>query len=220
MNKVYKSREEMTKDQEKNKNEAIKSLYEINNELKSQRKKKFLKIVLPIVILFILFKIFIGEINLNLLVYYNHRLYEVTLNKELITVCVDEHRKTTIIPYIIYNNYVGLHCFHQDNEGSTGNTFKLGEEIHITIHSFECFNSTNTKMACYPNYKNSIKKETNDTKYSLRIVRNYKGETVKYDGKFVNDITNYFTEKGTYSISVTAEHGNVKSVVSFSVKIE
>jgi hypothetical protein len=220
MSKAYKNPEEMIKNQEENKKEAIKNLYKINNELKNSRKKRVLKIILPIIMLFILFKMFIGEIHLNLPIYYNHRLYEVTVNEELVNVCIDEYRKKTIIPFIIYNNYVGLHCFHQDNVEEKTNIFNKGDEIHITINSFECFNLTNDKMSCYPNYKNLTKKEAKDIKYSLRIVRNYKGETVIYDGDFIDDITNYFVEKGTHSISIIAEHGNVKSIVSFSIKIE
>lgn len=64
-----------------------------------------IKKVIVIFFIFLLFKIFIGEINLNISVYYNHRLFDVTLNRKLISVCVEEYRKNTIIPLIVNNDY-------------------------------------------------------------------------------------------------------------------
>lgn len=147
------------------------------------------------------------------------RLYDVTLNKELISVCVDEYRKTSIIPFMINNNYNDLHCIHQDDGGRRTRIFNKGDKIYITINSFECFNSiNNAKSSCYPN-KDQRKKETNDTDYSLLIRRSGGAEKIIYDGDFVNDITDYFSEKGVYSISIIAKHGYVKSIVSFSIRI-
>ena len=43
------------------------------------------------------------------------------------------------------------------------------------------------------------------------IRRNGRPEKVKYDGKFINDITPYLQEKGLYYIRVDVEYKNVKS---------
>lgn len=218
-NKIYRSLDEMANDNKDKSKEALRELNKSIIETRKERKRKHIKLIIFIISIFSLFKIFIGEINLNLPIYYNQRLYDVTLNKKLITVCVDENRKSPIIPFMIYNNYVDLHCFHQDDEGTTTRIFNKGDKIHITINSFECFNSINNgKTSCYP-YKNQRKKETKDTKYSLLIQRAGGAAKVIYDGDFINDITDYFFEKGVYDISMIAKHANVKSVVSFSIKI-
>jgi hypothetical protein len=220
MNKIYKSLDEMINEKKDENKEVLKELNKSITERKKEKKQKVIKIIILIIVIFSLFKIFIGEINLGLPIYYNYRLYNVTLNEKLITVCVDEYRKIPIIPFIINNDYVDLHCFHQDEEGTKTRPFNKGDTIYITINSFECFNSINNgKTSCYP-YNNQRKKETNDTEYSLIIKRAGGAEKVMYNGDFVNDITDYFSEEGVYSISMIAKYRNVKSVVSFSIRIE
>lgn len=178
-----------------------------------------IKKVIVIFFIFLLFKIFIGEINLNISVYYNHRLFDVTLNRKLISVCVEEYRKNTIIPLIVNNDYSAFHCFHNDNEGMNMHVLNKGDEIYITINSYECISSiTGGKTSCVP-YKNQKKKEVNDTNYSLLIRKAGGKEKMFYDGKFVNNITNYFYEKGVYSVSIISRYKNVVSNVSFSIKI-
>jgi len=218
MNKKYKNIEEVLEEEELNKKEALKELNRLDIEIRKERKQKLIKIGLPIIVLFILFKIFIGEINLNLPIYYNHRLYEVTLNDEFIDVCVDEYRNIPIIPFLINNNYHDFHCFHQHGVGIE-REFNKGDKIHITFDSFECLTEDGFKTSCWPYKSHNIKKETNDAKYSLIINRNYRGTTVIYDGDVVNDITDYFSEKGTYTINIIAKHGNVKSIVFFGIII-
>lgn len=94
-----------------------------------------------------------------------------------------------------------------------------GDEIYITINSYECISSiTGGKTSCVP-YKNQKKKEVNDTNYSLLIRKAGGKEKMFYDGKFVNNITNYFYEKGVYSVSIISRYENVVSNVSFSIKI-
>lgn len=218
-NKIYKDTDEMTNNYKDERKEAFRELNKFNLKMKKERKKKMIKYIIFIVTIFSLFKLFIGEINLNIPLYYNHRLYEVTLNQQLITVCVDEYRKDPIIPFIINNNYAGLLCFHHDDNGMTTRVFKKGDNIYITINSFECLNSINNGItSCYQN-QNPIKRETNDTKYSLLIRQVNREQTIIYDGNFINNITEYFSKKGVYDINMIATHGNVKSVVFFSVKI-
>jgi hypothetical protein len=218
-NKIYKNVKEMVKDHEQERKKLLDEMIKTDVELKKEKKKKFIKLIIFSLSIFSLFKIFIGEINLYLPIYYNHRLYDVTLNEKLISVCVDEYRKTPIIPFMINNNYTELYCFHQDAEGMTTRVFYKGDKIHITINSFECFNSiNNAKTSCYLN-KNQRKEETKDTKYSLLIQRAGGAEKVIYDGDFVNNITDYFSEEGVYSVSMIAKYDNVKSIVSFSIRI-
>lgn len=57
---------------------------------------------------------------------------------------------------------------------------------------------------------------THITKKYIR--RNGRPEKVKYDGKFINDITPYLQEKGLYYIRVDAEYKNVKSKIEFFVE--
>ncbi len=61
--------------------------------------------------------------------------------------------------------------------------------------------------------------KTNDiTCKKIYIRRNRRPEKVKYDGKFINDITPYLQEKGLYYIRVDVEYKNVKSKIEFFVE--
>ncbi len=219
MSKIYKSIDEMVNDNKGERKEALRELNKSIIDGKKEKKRRITKLIIFIIIALSLFKIFIGEINISLPIYYDSRLYDVTLNDKLITVCVDEYRKYPIIPFIIYNVYSDLHCFYQDDEGTQTRPFNKGDKVYITIDSFKCFNSINNgETSCYP-YKYQRRKKVYDTKYSLLIQRAGGAEKIIYDGEFVNDITNYFSEKGVYSIGMIAKYGNVKSIVSFSIRI-
>lgn len=150
---------------------------------------------------------------------YNHRLYDVTINDEIISVCVDEYRKDPIIPFMIYNNYVGLHCYHREGQRQD-HKFNIGDKIKINIETFECFNKLNNKSqtSCYP-FLNQELKKTDDTNYSLSIKKSGGNEKTLYEGELIFDISDYFMEKGVYSISIIANYDNVKSVVSFVIRI-
>lgn len=52
----------------------------------------------------------------------------------------------------------------------------------------------------------------------IYIRRNGRPEKVKYDSKFINDITPYLQEKGLYYIRVDVEYKNVKSKIEFFVE--
>lgn len=216
---IYKSKEEMIKKLEDEKQEAIRDINESFNKELKEKKKKLLKIIIIVTSVFILFKLLIGVINLNIPVEYNHRLYDVTINNKLISVCVDEYRKNPIIPFMIYNNYVGLHCYHRGGLRQD-HKFNIGDKIKINIDTYECFNQLNNKSqtSCYP-FENQEVKKTDDTNYSLSIKRAGGAEKTLYEGDLIFDISDYFVEKGVYSISIIANYDNVKSFVSFGIRI-
>lgn len=217
--KIYSSREEMLDKEKFAKSESLKELNRLIAEDKKLKNKSIIKIVILTVLLIILFKLLIGEINLSLPTYRFHQMHDVTLNEELITICIDEEKKSPIIPFFINNVSFDLICYYHDIGNPKNHTFNIGDEIKITVDSFECFNSINgDKASCYP-YEGKEKRPVKKIDYSLSIVRNYKGQKVIYTGDFINDISDYFLEKGTYTVSIISKYRNVKSNIFFSLKI-
>ena len=205
---------------ENQKKEALKEINKLHNEMIKERKKKIIITSLVIIASFVLFKIFIGQIDINspnIANQHKNRLYQVSLNDEIVTVGVEEIETKTIIPFILYLKHTSSHSFL----GKDSLNYKLGEKITMDVKSFECY-AENLKypLSCVSDSGNLIKKEKNDLEYYLHIKKNSRGEKVFYDGNFVNDLSDYLTEKGNYHISIEAKYKNVKSIIYFNLKIE
>lgn len=173
-----------------------------------------------------MFKIFIGELNITLdnnnpFSLYKNRLYDVELNSETITIGVEEYKKTTIIPFVLNLNIFSNHTFYQ-NDKDMYLKHNLGDHIFLDIKAFECYYpQKNKKVAttCAKDYNSLLKEEVDDIEYNLLIKSTRKGEKIAYSGKFIQDISEYFTEKGQFLVRITATYNNVKSDIYFWIKI-
>lgn len=183
--------------------------------------KKIFFISFVFIVIFFLFKIFIGEINLNfsnIFSQHKSRLYEVSLNDDLINIGVEETKKTTIIPFIVYANDFSSHSFYSEKDESELK-FNLNDMINVSIKSYECYsNNTELQLSCVG--ATGLKKViVNDTDYTLRIKRLNKAETITYNGEFLSDISGYFPEKGRYRIFIYGKYKNVTSTIYFDIEI-
>lgn len=220
VNKIYKSEEEMV---EKNKiiqKQALKDLLKAEADWKKSKKKKIIIWISSIIIIFILFKIFVGQIILeNITLYNKNRWYIVNLNDKPITVHVDEEQYITIIPSLLKIKSVSNITFINGEMLINEVEVNKGDNINITIDSYTCsYEKYKMQMPCNSDKENLIKTITNDTKYSLFIRRN-KNQEVMYNGVLVNDISKYFPEKGGYFIFITGNYKNVVSYISFIVNV-
>ena len=127
--------------------------------------------------------------------------------------------------YQLYLFFVNLNTYHRDtyygpNIDSIYNIPDLNKEKYILkIESYACYSKNKERQIGCQNDDNFHKVKTNDTTYKkIYIRRNGRPEKVKYDGKFINDITPYLQEKGLYYIRVDTENKNVKSKIEFFVE--
>lgn len=218
--KKYKSKFEFSEEElENQKKEALRELVNINNEMRKERKKKIIIISCAIIFAFILFKIIIGQIDINspnVINQHKNRLYQVSLNGEKITVGVEEVESKTIVPFMVYLKHYSSHSFF----GKDSLNYSLGDKLTIDIKSFECYTKDEFQLSCVSDNGNLIKKEKNDLDYHLNIKKATKGEKVFYDGKFVENIGDYLNEPGIYHVSIVANYSHVKSTIYFNLKIE
>jgi len=202
---------------------TIKEIYELENQIRKEKKKKQIKLVLFILLIIFLFKVFVGEINItspNLFSQHKNRLYSVEINSKSISLGVEEYQSIINIPYVFKYNLFSSHKYNGEVDDNQLK-FASGEKLEININSFECFSEDSKyKISCVgiTNENNIVK--TSDTKYELLIRKTSKGEKVFYNGEFINEIEKYLTEKGSYSIFINAKYKNVKSVIYFIIKIE
>lgn len=221
----YKNKSKFTQTEEELEQQRKEILFEMNkldNELRKTKKKKIIIITSIILISFALFKIFIGEINLNfanIASQHKNRLYEVNINNTLIDIGVEETKRTTIIPFIMYINDFSSHMYLGVEDGRNLK-YEKGNAVILNIDSYECYaKNLDTQLSCVNDSGNYKKIKTNDTTYNLRIKRLNKKETITYDGKFINDISSYLPENGKYRIFIIGKYKNVTSTIYFDLEI-
>ncbi len=106
------SKEELKKQEEELKKEAILEYMKSTNELHEERKRKFIIISLTIIFVIIVIKVSFGTIELyNIFGYPSSkaRYYKVTVNDKQVAVSYTLRRKIPLIPYLINFNstYLG-----------------------------------------------------------------------------------------------------------------
>lgn len=147
-------------------------------------------------------------------------MYKIKINDSPITYGVLAKHKIPIVPF-----FVNLNTYHRDTYygikgGSIDNYPESSKGKYILkIESYACYSKNKERQVGCQNDDNFHKVKTNDTTYkNIYIRRNGRPEKVKYDGKFINDITPYLQEKGLYYIRVDTENKNVKSKIEFFVE--
>lgn len=182
-----------------------------------ERKKKFIIIGLIVFIIVSIIKTFFGTIEIyNIFGYQssNARYYRVTVNEKQVAVSYTLRRKIPLIPYLVNFNstYLGNSNINNDD---TGPFFYADNSTKylINISSYKCYYN-NTQIECTSNTQTM--KETNDEKYSkITIQRISNPREVTYQGKFINDITQYIKENGQYHIEITTKQNFNETKIYF-----
>jgi len=219
-NKIYKNENDMIEENKVIQKQALKDLQKADADWKKSKKKKIIIWISSIIIIFVLFKIIIGEIILeNITLYNKNRWYIVNLNDNSITVHVDEEKYATIIPFMLKMKSVSNTTFINGEMLINEVEVNKGDIINMTIDSYTCsYEAYDMQMPCNPEKEKLIKTITNDTTYNLYI-RRHKYQEVMYDGILISDISKYFPEKGGYLVYITGKYKNVVSYISFIVNV-
>lgn len=220
MEKFYKSKEEMVKDVDDLRKEALIDIYNLKEQRRKETKKKVIKWSVIVIVFIVFFKCLIGTITISYLYPYN-RLYSVTLNNVNVTLEVVEEKTVHIVPFL-----VNLKLYHHDtffgDDLSTVVKIKQSEQYIINLESHKCFvvmQDVKTQLGC-KNNSDTINELTNDTNYKLTISESEKNGEILYSGPFIYDITKYLEATGYYRIDIKGKYNSVESRISFEIKIE
>lgn len=215
--KLKKSKEELEKERRK----LLFEKNQLDNEILKERKKRITIIFLITLVVVLIIKIFFGTIELyNILGYppSKSRIYKTSINDTIIAVESQIHKKTPIIPYLLnFNSYYGTVDFINGDENIY---FYVDDskKFLLNIESYSCYHDK-SQVECKVGINNQTRIKNNDTKYTnLFIRKNGNTETVKYDGEFKSDITEYITEKGNYYVEITAKYSLIETKISFNIK--
>ena len=214
-------------EEEKNikKQEALVNYNKIQMEIKNSR-KKILKIIflilLVLLVVFIGLRITIGRIYLSIypLTFKQSVEHKLYINNEHYSVSFEDNKDFPIIP--------GLFYFRRSNSGSWYNIDNLNEDIIfeddkiiIDILSNECYTHTDkVRVGCDLGETEEatnklIRKRVKPEISRLVIHKNGKNESVRYDGKFINDISKYVKDKGYYYIEIHIKYEGVSTKLVF-----
>ena len=207
---------------EQQRKEMIIEMNRLDNELRKTKKKKIIIILSVVILSFILFKILIGEINItipNLASQHRNRQYDVSVNNASVDVGVEETKKTTIIPFIMYISDFSSHRFVGEMD-INNMKYEKGTSVILNVDSYECYTQNdNIQLSCVGNSGNYKKIKVSDTTYTLRIKRLNRAETITYNGKFISDISKYLTDNGKYRIFITGKYKNITSTIYFDLEV-
>jgi hypothetical protein len=211
-NKAYTTKKAMIEDNKEERTKIIKEINILNKDIKKDKKMQLILIIIFLIFLFFLFKTFIGQINIvfdnSSLSFNKTRLYNVKINDVLVNSSGYDFKVTSIIPktFNIPNTKI-------DNADIT---YELGSEINLTIESYECYNKRKKLLSC-ENKDVANKKLTNDTTYEMKILKDK--TKVVYEGKLINEISSYLTEKGVYYVSFVGKYKKVTSTINIQIEI-
>lgn len=224
--RLYRTKKEMLEESEADKLTALNESNILKIEIGKMKRKKILVNSTIFIVLFSLFKIFIGEIIIPVSFLRNNhsRFYEIYVNEKLFDIRIEETLKLPIIPLIMYLPAFAENSYHQD-PSSMVHSFGTEEEIYIEIKSYKCyedFHGKNLSRPCTNQliHANLSKKRINNLpKLKMEIIKMKTGKTV-YKGIFKEEVGQFLNEKGYYHISITFEYGMVDGKMETSIKIE
>lgn len=211
-------------DQEKMANirkETVKEINKDNKENRLKRNKKIIKITLLIIVVFTIVKLIWGSIELSNIMGYpssSVRYYDLKVNGEKVNTHYTIRHKITLFPYLIHFNSYKTGSYELiDIDNDTDQYLADGYNKYIlSIDSYKCYKDS-YQVEC----KNDLQKmkKTKDTRYTQVIItRTSNPYEEVYNGKFINDITEYVSKKGVYSVEVIAKHSLVETTIQFYFK--
>lgn len=230
MKQFYASEEELEKDNAKLRNEIIKNQQNTTKSV-SKKRRRVIIIISMIILLYIVFKLTIGSIHLNIGLidfitpYTKGHIFEVKINDTRVGSRVVNSHTFPIIPTILYLDNHSSNYYYT-NSDNYYNISKVDGKYILDIQSYACYyKSNNVETLCtldeLDNIDNNLySKHKTNIKYPKMAIYDYKEDKNIYKGKFIKDITPYIKEDGTYSIKIMAEYPTVSSLIEVYIHMQ
>ena len=218
--RYYNNQEAIKKDYEMLKEELqeeIPVLQIKEKDYSNEKRKKILMTCIPILgALLIFIAIVLNTIEMAksfTRAFYNE--FEVYINNEKIDIMYNSEYKKVVIPVIYKQEEFRSVGEEKDNYLSRTNKYI------INIKEYKCINddkNNHVRVSCGNGATSESKEEIKSTNNKLSI---FKGTKELYNGDFINDITKYLTENGTYNIIITNknEKDNLVNTIEFTLSI-
>lgn len=218
--RYYNNQEAIKKDYEMLKEEIkeeIPVLMVKEKDYNKEKRNKILMICIPVLAALLI----ISAVVMNLIemsksftrAFYNE--FEIYINNEKLDIVYNSEYKNTVIPVIYIQNEFRSVGEEKDNYLARTNKYI------INIKEYECINDdkdNHVRVSCGNYATSESKEEINSTNNKLSI---FKENKELYNGDFINDITNYVIENGTYTIIITNKNKDDKIIntIEFNLSI-
>ena len=201
------------------KKKALIEYTRLSQDVISQRRIRFFKILFVLLIALIIRGVF-GPIYIKNIFGYpssNNRYFDVKVNgKSLKDTSYELQHNLPIIPFFLYFRSSYEDSLLYVNEPLTGFYEFYGNKIIIDIDSYECYYGKD-RIKC--RYFNDIKPKKKKIKLkNMEIYRINNGYGQVYKGKFTSDISKYLEKKGSYNLIVDCEYNHTKCKIIFDIK--
>ena len=149
-----------------------------------------------VVIMYIIFKITVGQIEIETTHPFLNPVYKLYINEKEKGLTMEMKESTTIIPFTLSRIKI-----ESLSVGEYFSYINLDDGINISINSYNCYTSVGSKniqTKCNGNDTNIL--EIDDVTFDKmtiynRVLKGYNKKYMIYDGDFINDLSNIITEK-------------------------
>ena len=204
--KFYKNTEELKEDYDPLKKEVANEIPVLtvkNKDLKKEKRKKILMVVIPTIIIvlvvFALIFTFVDMFKQWNRAFYNE--FEIIINDQEMNAVYNSEYKKVVIP-VLYTQHEELSFQTNKEKFTIDNYISRVDKYVIDIKEYQCINndkSNNVRCSCGMEALSETRKEIKNNNNQLIIT---KDNQEIYNGKFINDITKYLTDNGTYDIKI------------------
>jgi len=204
--KFYKDVAEIKKDYDPLKKEVANEIPVLtvkNKDLKKEKRKKILMVVIPTIIIvlvvFALIFTFVDMFKQWNRAFYNE--FEIIINDQEMNAVYNSEYKKVVIP-VLYTQHEELSFQTNKEKFTIDNYISRVDKYVIDIKEYQCINndkSNNVRCSCGMEALSETRKEIKNNNNQLIIT---KDNQEIYNGKFINDITKYLTDNGTYDIKI------------------
>lgn len=204
----------MNEKEELQKREALIEYNKAKDLVRNEQKKK-LKIVLIwiviLIILGVLIRIVFGKIYIPVFGFNESVEYNLYINDRWESLEFEDISDRVIIPGLVY--------LRKGNYGVWSNPQKEGinvivsdDKVVLDFSVNACYTKDKIRVNC-DSYNDKLLREKVEPEFTKLFIKKWVGrkDKVLYDGKFVNDISDYVSETGHYFIQVDASYKNVST---------
>lgn len=186
--------------------------------------KYFIQIVISLVIIFyIIFKLTIGQIEVETTHTFKNPMYKLYINNSLKGLTMTTKEYTTIIPFTLYRTKLEVLV-----EGDMESHIDLEDNNVINITGYNCYTDNslgNAKTKCLGYDENNNLEEIDNIVFDSmtiynKILKGYDKKYIIYDGEYITDLSKVINEKGNYSFVIKLHHGKIKTIIEFFIVVE
>jgi len=178
-------------------------------------------IVIFLIVIIVVFKVFVGNVEIEREAPYKNPIYKLYINGELKGLDMSVKKRKTIIPDTFYSSQIVNIVINNSKF-----EIRYGTQINIDIIGYNCFTNLNGRdiqVGCF-DYNNENMKEIGKMTFdNLMILGGSEiglTNTLIYNGEYKENVTDLLNKKGLYQFEIQLHHNNIYSTLLFIIDLK